>query len=58
MFKNFSRLFTNKKFISQKYFSTLIVPEINGNRLNPSVNNLVTVALKLQSEVKINIYIS
>jgi hypothetical protein len=50
MLKGIRKLLPNKTG-HYKYFSTLIVPEINQSRINPSVHNLVTAALKLQSEV-------
>jgi hypothetical protein len=50
MLKGISKSFLHKT-LPYKYFSTLIVPEINQSRINPSVHNLVTAALKLQSEV-------
>jgi hypothetical protein len=36
---------------NSKYFSTLIIPEIAGNKIHPSINNLVTAANQLDNEV-------
>ena len=54
MLKGITKFLSNKSFTYKK-FSTLIVPEINHSRINPSVHNLVTAALKLQSEVTSNL---
>lgn len=45
---------TKKSFgiINQKYFSTLIVPDIIGNKLHTSIHNLSTAATSLGEEVK------
>ena len=43
------------KKISNRNFSTLIIPEIVNNKLHPSIYNLVTAAKNLDEDVSVNI---
>jgi hypothetical protein len=48
--KNITKTFMFKKVF--KNFSTLIVPEIVGNKLHPSIYNLMTAAKQIDNDVR------